>query len=502
MGLNVPIRSQEATTTMIDKIIHKTILYAMTFIGLLLTLSSCQDENIIDNRDNGRITFCVSDKVQSDNGEWKEADSKGEKLQAPNKSIVEIGGKQLNLLFVREENKNALNQGCVTRGAAFDNNTHRITQIYTTAIYSNGSRGGNIYFENEKISINNSQGCSTHFWPTDKLSFYAYAYSKENVTIAPIFTQEGKMCKGVFDYTLPTPSTSDTKEDAKNQPDVVFAIAPDKSHQTSDDVDLVFHHALSAITFKVGKMPENVFLKSITLSGVYKSGNCSMTATEDNNIDFTWTFAGEQQNGAYTQDIKTNAVVGNIMGDEEATFMMLPQNMGSNTKFRLTFSIDNREYSLEKSFNTFITSWDADKKYIFTIGLPDEIDVEIDDQVVGMEKSNVTIQNTGIITGYIRAAIVGYWKNAGGMACDIWIDSDGTFSYGSQWNNYWKKGADGFYYYLHPVEHNEYTYPLFDRYVISDNTLKNHINQSLEIDLAVQIIPVENKSVWSELDNI
>jgi hypothetical protein len=43
---------------------------------------------------------------------------------------------------------------------------------------------------------------------------------------------------------------------------------------------------------------------------------------------------------------------------------------------------------------------------------------------------------------------------------------------------------------------------LFDTYTLSAGVVENHINQSLEIDLAVQIIPVEYKSVWPELNNI
>lgn len=486
---------------MIEKTIHKTAIHAIALLSILLSFSSCRDENIIDNRENGRITFFVAEKRQSNNGEWQEGSARDNTQKAPRQSIIKIEDKQLNLQFTCEQNSIAHEQDTVTRGAALDNTTHLISQIYATAISNNGN-GGEIYFENEIVSVENYHGNSTHFWPDGELSFFAYACSKSNVTIAPYFTREGGVCRGAFDYTLPKGTTGATKTDATNQPDVVFAISPDLSHESSPSVDLVFHHALSAIIFKAGKMPDNVFIKSITISGVYPSGHCEMSGNEDKNINFVWTHNGASQTSTYTEDVKQPATQGSMMGSEEAVFMMIPQTMSENTKFILTFTINGHEYTLEKKFNTFITSWDADKKYIFTIGLPDEIDVEIDDQVSGMKKSNVTIQNTGITTGYIRAAIIGYWKNATGYACDIWMASDGAFSYGSEWNNYWKKGDDGFYYYRHPVAHNEYTYPLFDSYTISTSVIDNHINQSLEIDLAVQIIPVENKSLWTELNNI
>lgn len=486
---------------MIEKTIHRTILYATALIGLLLGVSSCQDEDIADNRDNGRITFFVTEKAQSDNGEWMEGNATTKQQKAPHPSIIEVGDMQLSLQLSCEKNTIELHDDTVTRGAALDNTNHLITQIYATAIKNSGNGGVN-YFENEAVSIDNYHGNSTHFWPDGKLSFFAHACSKENVTIAPYFTREDGACRGAFDYTLPAATTGATKTDATHQPDVVFAISPDLTHEMSPNVDLIFHHALSAISFKVGKMPENVYLKSITLSGVYPSGHCQMNNTGTNNINFVWSYSGVSQTSSYTEDVKQPATQGAMMGNEETVFMMIPQAMSDHTKFTLTFAINGHEYTLEKKFNTIITSWDADMKYIFTIGLPEEIDVEIDDQVSGLKKSNVTIQNTGITTGYIRAAIVGNWKNATGDPCDLWKESDGTFSYGSQWNNYWKKGGDGFYYYLHPVARNEYTYPLFDTYTLSAGVVENHINQSLEIDLAVQIIPVEYKSVWPELNNI
>ena len=484
---------------MSKRLTYNILLYIMAFLCMLSIVVSCVDDDIVDNNNDGRITFQIIDKqnVLADS----DAKKAGIEQATQQQCTLHVDNNKLILDFWSEENNKLYSESPVTRGATYDNTTHTISQIYVTAVCSEGD-GGKNYFENEKITINNSQGSSQYFWPIGETSFYAYCYSKENVTVSPVFTRENNESKGTFDYTLPTASTGDTKNDAVNQPDVVFAIAPDMSRQTSHNVGLVFHHALSAITFKVGKMPDNVFLKSITLSGVYKSGNCSMMATEGNNIAFTWTYTGKQQDGVYAQDIKANAVEGNMMGNEEATFMMLPQNMGNNTKFLLTFSINGREYTLEKSFNTFITSWEADKKYIFTIGLPNEIDVEIDDMVDGIVKKDVTVQNTGIATGYIRVAIIGYWKNSAGQACDTWLESDGTFTYGNQWNNYWKKGSDGFYYYLLPVKHNEYTYPLFDKYTLSTNIAQDHVNQNLEIDLATQIIPIEYKSLWPELGSL
>lgn len=460
----------------------------------MLAVLSCQEEIRMEDPSD-RISFNVTNDP--------ETVTKG---SAEDKSVtLEIGGRKFSLSMTEEGNDTG---APATRGSAYDNSTHLIPSIYVSAIVENGN-GGNPYFNEENISLTYSgdgekqgNGTSERFWPEQRLSFMAYAVSKQGTAIEPSFQRADGKCSASFSYTLPAAMTSDAKNDATAQPDIVFAISPDQTGPAS--VNLVFHHALSAINFKVGKMnPENVYIKSIALKGVYNSGECSMTAAAGNDIDFTWTYEGQEQNGLYTEDIKTDAVEGNMMNDTEATFMMLPQAMSEETKFVMTFSIEDREYTLETGFDAFLTSWEADKKYVFKIGLPDEIDVDIEDQVEGLVKKNVTIKNPGIATGYIRAAVVGYWiNNSTGRICDPWRADEGTFVYGAEWNSKWKKGADGFYYHLEPVEHNAFTYPLFNTYTLTESATGQHSGQTLEIDLAVQIIPVSAKALWTELNDV
>ena len=142
---------------------------------------------------------------------------------------------------------------------------------------------------------------------------------------------------------------------------------------------------------------------------------------------------------------------------------------------------------------------------MFTIGLPDEIEVEVEDQVVGAVKKNVTITNTGSSPGYIRAAIIGYWVNNKGDITMPWLESDGEFVWGSQWSQYWKKGSDGFYYYLRPVPAKTATaYPLFETYTLntSTNIGTNHAFLTLELNIAVQIILEKDKALWPEISSL
>lgn len=485
---------------MLKRTIHKTWLFVVQICMILITVS-CIDDELVDKRDNGRITFSVTDVKNSTTSSESKSDTTTMPQALKKRQQVEIGNRELTLSFDIEENNDYSQsaQKPATRGAAFDNGSHRITKMYATAISHTGD-GGNTYFKDVEVNISDSRGATDYYWPSGKLSFFAHACSKETVTIDPQFERIGGVCQGSFDYTLPSASTGKDKKDATNQPDIIFAITPDCEYNANPNVSLVFHHALSAIVFKVGRMPEGVFIKSIAINGVYSSGSCAMTAKENNNISYVWSYNGLSQNGIYTEDIKADAVTGAQMGDEESVFMMLPQTMGNNTRFDFVFSINGTEYTLSKEFNTFITQWEPDKKYIFTIGLPDEIDVEIEDQVDGVVKKNVKIQNTGITVGYIRAAIVGYWINPGGLVGEMLEEEDGTYVWGSEWNQHWKRGSDGFYYHLQPVEHYDYTYPLFETYTLNEEHKDSHDKQILEMNIAVQIIPTTEKDLWPELN--
>ena len=456
----------------------------------MLTTSSCREEIEVKEPDD-RISYNVANHSDATT-----------KSQEEEKTVTfEVAGQKISLSMTECDNRE---ENLATRGAAYDNSTNPIPSIIVSAIAESGN-GGSLYFSGDKVDVLGGHGTGERFWPEQKLSFMAYAVSKEGITIDPEFSRSDSKCFAEFDYTLPAAAVSGAKKDATAQPDIVFAITPDKAGPT--DVDLVFHHALSAINFKIGQMdPDKILIKSIAIKGVYKGGHCHLTQSGANDIAFSWAYDGQSQNGHYTEDINMTVDSsdgddnGTLMNDTEATFMMLPQSLSDATKFVMTFSIEGREYTLEKAFNTIVSSWEADKKYVFKIGLPDEIDVDIEDQVEEFIKKDVTIQNTGVATGYIRAAIIGYWVSSStGRICDPWRDDEGTFVFGNEWNSNWKKGVDGFYYHLKPVEHNGFTYPLFNTYTINDQAIVQHANHTLEIDLAVQIIPISEKSVWPEL---
>lgn len=465
---------------------YKRIAFAVVALTLLMA-SACQRDEVENTVTSDRIV------LQIEESRPELSRSATSEVEIP----FAIEGRPLSLSFGEQEESLADDEP--TRAAALDNTSNPIRKIGVTALRDNGV----LYFRDAEVAISGNKGISSLFWPDEPLSFFAYTSSDDELSLSPTFTREGESCKGSFDYALPAAAASSPKKDATAQPDVLFAITPDQSLANSSEVHLTFHHALSAILFKVGTMPEGIQLKSISISGVYSAGHCEMVAAADEEVQFTWSYAGKTRNGSYTEEFDQAANKGELMGSASTVFMMLPQTMSNNTMLRFGFTLDGSEYTFEKSFKDIIAAWEPDKKYIFTIGLPDDIDVEIDDQVEGNVKSDVTITNMGVRTGYVRAAIVGYWLDGMGEVAAPWLASEGEFSYAADWSTYWKQGSDGFYYYLLPLEHGKVTErPLFESYTLYDAASDAHFGQTLEIDLAVQIIPITSKSLWSELESL
>jgi hypothetical protein len=454
---------------------NRNIIFILACTLAVLAPSSCQENEPEGTQDSRRIGFHIEENRAED--ETKANTVEGTELK------LEVGGHSIGMSFAEEPN---------TKAAELDNSTNPISKIYVTAIEHDRHR---YYFKDSNVDITAGTGLSDHFWPSQNLSFFAYTSSKEGTTPVPDFRIESSQYKGSFSYSLPSP-TSSPRKDASAQPDIIFAITPDQSVKNSPTVSLMFHHALSALIFKTGKMPDNVHLNSITISDVYSSGSCTMTATGDKDLIFTWSYAGKEQNGSYTEVLDQDAVAGEQMGSKESVFMMLPQKMSDETELSLSFSIEGREYTMVKKFKEITQAWEADKKYVFTIGLPDEIDVEVEDRVEGLVKKDLTILNTGIATGYIRAAIIGYWKNTRGEIISPWKSEEGIFDWGTDWSIHWRKGDDGFYYHKTPVKYMSMTHPLFNTYTLTEQAKENHPGLTLELSIVAQIVPEDNVSVW------
>lgn len=88
---------------------------------------------------------------------------------------------------------------------------------------------------------------------------------------------------------------------------------------------------------------------------------------------------------------------------------------------------------------------------------PVDVTSQVVETVSGNTKSDVTIKNTGDVDAYLRAAVVINWLDRDGNVCAT-APEGGSYTItglptitGSDKDDTWFKGSDGYYYYTSPV---------------------------------------------------
>ena len=214
-------------------------------------------------------------------------------------------------------------------------------------------KGSKLFF-NEEQTVNADNTVSTgRFWPPSDqpLTFFGYAKSLSSGTMTtPTFTNNTSEHKATFNYTMPEPghlNANNDSIDAQNQPDIVFAVVPSKT-KTTENVNMPFHHALAAITFRVGTITNlsGATVKSVALTGCYTSGTCvvssASTQGKANDVAFTW--SNTSGNATYKQTFKQAATEGNQLGGIECTFLIIPQvYTNTNPKLQITFTMGDTD---------------------------------------------------------------------------------------------------------------------------------------------------------------
>ncbi len=477
--------------------IYPTLL----LILMMATLAGCRDDSPSRYDTDGRIAFLVGTAEASTSNGGAKARARG--YATATTIPLELPGDSVSMHFEMQANTDAVTptaRQSATRSIDYDESYNPVTKFQATALAADNT----VYFDNLPQTIDEAGLAITDYaWPDNPLTFFAYTATKNLESVSPIFrvrrgeTGNTTVATGQFYYSLPA---SDGRNDAVNQPDVVFAMVPNVS-DNGQPVNLLFHHALSSILFKVGKMPAGTKLTSVALKGMYASGTCEMqsdAADGYNNVKFDWTVDGTATY-SYVQEFGgQTATEGSRMGSEQCLFMMVPQDVQADALIELKIMMDDREYTFQKSLGEIVDVLLADHKYVFTIGLNDEVDITVDDDVVGNRKCDLSIQNTGFAASYVRATVQGCWVDDDGVVVQPWDrDYDGEFVYGAEWSNYWRLGADGFYYYLIPLARQEYTYPLFESYTLT-NTSEMYQDLTLELSIVAQsVLASDYERAWT-----
>lgn len=471
----------------------KSIAIAVAVAALLLGNSSCNDDTPGDiDRLNGRIAFDVNPSdfgggTASRGGEASTVAVAASRRDSLLGRIPFVAGADTFMLTVTQSpnTSSVLAQPRLdSRGAPIQDAT--MPQFTAVAL-----TGENALFFKEKLTVgNDGKAITGRYWPNMPLHFFAYT-ATHDYGFDPDVNVSGGNYTGSFSYTMPAPDPA-TNNDATKQPDLIVAITPGQNKQETA-VPLRFHHALTAIVFKMGKVEAGTTIQSISLTNLRSSGTCTFAATGSNDVQFTWNNHSGKE--SYVQTVnKADVKQDDPLTHDQTTFLVVPQDITSETAVNVKFKIEGRgEYNLSGKLNpggsdpTIISTFQPDTKYTFTLSLAEEIQITVDDKVEGQVKKNVQIQNTGLAYGWIRAVINGYWVNKDGVIVAPWKETDGTFVRADNWKDYWAKDPDtGIYYYKQVVPSGEFTQPLFDTYTLKATAPQ--VDAVLELNVAAQII--------------
>ena len=128
---------------------------------------------------------------------------------------------------------------------------------------------------------------------------------------------------------------------------------------------------------------------------------------------------------------------------------------------------------------------DSKVENTFTIA---EMSVKVNETFDGSTKQNVTVENTGDVPAYLRAALVIYWKDAkGNILSDTpteGVTGDYTIAMGSGWT----QGKDGFWYCNQPIEAGGSTPVLIKSCTANNSTAEKYLCVDI-LTQAVQASP-------------
>ena len=328
-----------------------------------------------------------------------------------------------------------------------------------------------------------------------------------------------------FKYTSP--------ETAEETQDIVFGGVTKTFKEYQSDFDkfggskVMLYHALTGVKFAIanpkknGKLEYDIQIKEISFIGLANGGNCTFTPGSDGlgGGDITWTKTTTEEGNVISQTFSANDLVDyakpttgedpNHFADEfyaggvkqnindtkaSKTFWLVPQVItDSDAILKIKYDMNGKtdQYLEIRLGDLHASNWEEAQLRTYTFKL-DEVNVKIEDTITmaeaslqeintpwgkknvtsyaGSTKQDVVITNTGNCDAFIRAAIIGQWRDSNGnpvfgftdfthgvQLVDSWYEDvivkktniQGEFT-GLPGSN-WVLGDDGYYYYTKAV---------------------------------------------------
>ena len=437
---------------------------------VILTMAGCVREAFVDAPDLGHIALIVQDdELLTKAGECEQSTFQ---IELPENISIPV----------------SITKEPATKTTPVNNTDNAISKIW---LWADLVETGQKYISGQIINEDAEGNWKTNrFWPREKaLSFLACASSAAELGFTPSYTTSNTgeiSCS--FSYEVSKGSGAMAGKDAEVQEDILIGISTNKTFATGT-VQLNMNHALAAIRFKVGSVPNGITLKSIGFANVYGKGNCTVTG-EGSALNFVWDSHSDLRSYSQSYDDQL-MITGNAIGSNAQTFLLIPQAFATeDAQLQVEVSINGRTYVLKKALKDIVTSFDAENLYTFTIGTAEEVDVEITDHVDGAVKSGVKISNAGFSPVYVRMAMIGYWVDASGTVVSPWTEGEGEFE---GWSSKWVEKPDGFYYYTEELPGHTVAEPPFQKYTLK---IMKQEGLKLNLNICVQIIHPTQINLW------
>lgn len=231
---------------------------------------------------------------------------------------------------------------------------------------------GNIaprYYMNEvatKQGVVWQPSSSIYYWPDNgSLRFLAWAPLDAELDESPVKPSED-VNKTTIKYTVPA--------ELSKQRDLVAAATGYNASPAGGvcaPVSLQFKHLCTAVVVKTGATMAPGTIKSVTITNVRNSGTYDMLSS-------AWTLTDATANYTVSPNMATGSTTaeGTKLNADDATFMLLPQTLGADSKLEVMFhdNISGRDRLLTASLNG--AEWPMGKTVTYRLSITPEYELE------------------------------------------------------------------------------------------------------------------------------
>lgn len=343
------------------KIHHLTASIAAVLLSA--SLFSCSSDDFLGKAETN--TDGISFGVSTENGASTRANNSADGYTAARYTLrSDNSADTLCVRAVVTDGIGNSNAGRPATRAAMQTSMYNDFKV-VAAVKENGNVGTQYYMDDVATKTGtNWVPSKVYYWPGSnrQLRFLAWAPTDASFQSVP-----NNPNATTLQYTTPA--------EAKNQRDIVAAatgfISNPSNDATCTPVGLQFKHLCTAIIIKTGATMTAGTIKSVSLKGVKNSGTYDMATS-------VWALNETTANYTVSPNLATTGSTadGTKLNSEDATFMLLPQTLGADSKLEVKFhdNISGRDRILSASLNG--AEWPMGKTVTYRLSITPEYELK------------------------------------------------------------------------------------------------------------------------------